>query len=74
MKNDLPTDAVEQIREIRNRFYEETKHMSCEEKQEHDRKRTEQSVAEFRKRMANLKPDYDRFPFLAKKKIESATT
>jgi len=27
-------------------------------------------VAEFKKRTANLKPDYDRFPFLAPKKTQ----
>ena len=67
MNNPLPTDAVEMVREIRNRFYEETKHMTREEKMAHDRQRMEKSVAEFKKRTANLKPDYDRFPFLAKK-------
>ena len=66
MNNDLPHDAVERVREIRNRHYEETKSMTREEKQAYDRKRIDNSVAEFEKRMANIQPDYDRFPFLRK--------
>jgi len=66
MNNDLPRDAVERVREIRNRQYEETKDMTREEKQNFMRKRINQSVAEFEKRMGNAKPDYDRFPFLRK--------
>ena len=64
MNNELPHDAVERVRAIRDRHYEATKHLSREEKQACARKRIDQSVAEFEKRMANVKPDYDRFPFL----------
>ncbi len=67
MDNDLPTDAVEMVRAIRNRHYEETKHMTREEKREHDRARRDKSVAEFKALAANVKPDPSRFPFLAKK-------
>ena len=67
MNNELPHDAVERVRAIRNRHYEETKHLPREEKQASARKRIDQSVAEFEKRMANTKPDYDRFPFLRAK-------
>jgi hypothetical protein len=67
MENDLPTDAVELVRAIRDRHYEETKHMTREERRVYDEKRIDRSVAEFEKRRANVKPDYDRFPFLAKK-------
>jgi len=66
MNSDLPRDAVERVRAIRNRQYEETKDLPREEKQALMRKRINQSVAEFEKRMANAKPDYDRFPFLRK--------
>lgn len=67
MKNDLPKDAVERVRAIRNRHYEETRHMTREEKRDYDRNRIDKNVAEFKALMANVKPDYDRFPFLAKK-------
>jgi len=43
MNNDLPHDAVERVRAIRNRNYEETKHMTREEKRAHDRKRYEEA-------------------------------
>jgi len=69
----IPRDAVERVRAIRNRQYEETKDLPQEtkdlpreEKQALMRKRMDQSVAEFEKRMANTKPDYNRFPFLRK--------
>ena len=64
MDNDLPDDAVEMVRAIRNRHYEETKHMTREEKRAHDRK----DYDAFKKLLANAKPDYERFPFLAPKK------
>jgi len=63
MKDDLPHDAVERVREIRSRYYEATKHMSHEERWEYDKKRHEEN----KRRMANIKPDPSRFPFLAKK-------
>ena len=59
----LPTDAVEMVREIRNRHYEETKYMTREEKKVYDQK----DYDEFKALMAAAKPDYDRFPFLRKK-------
>ena len=67
MDNYLQDNVVDMVRAIRNRRYEETKHMTQEEKMAHDRQRMEKSVAAFKERTANLKPDYDRFPFLAKK-------
>ena len=66
MNEILPRDAVERVRAIRNRRYEETKDMSREEQQAHARRRIDKSVAEFEKRMADTQPDYDRFPFLRK--------
>ena len=67
MDNDLPEDAVEMVRAIRDRRYEEMKHMTREEKRAHIASRTAEGAAEFKALMANAKPDYDRFPFLAKK-------
>ena len=62
--NELPDDAVEMVRAIRDRHYEETKHMTREEKREHDRQRYEKA----KEWLATGKPDYKRFPFIAKKK------
>jgi hypothetical protein len=67
MENDLPIDAVEMVRAIRERHYEATKHMTREEKRVYDEQRREKSVAEFKQLMKDSKPDYERFPFLAKK-------
>jgi len=67
MDNDLPDDAVEMVRAIRDRRYEEMKHMTREEKRAHIHERMTKNVEKFKARMANAKPDYDRFPFLAKK-------
>lgn len=67
MENNLPIDAVERVRAIRNRHYEETKHMTRDEMREYDKQRIAKSVAEFNVLRANAKPDYNRFPFLAKK-------
>ena len=53
MENDLPVDAVERVRAIRDRHYEETKHMSREEKRAHDKKRYEEAKAWW----DSLKPD-----------------
>jgi hypothetical protein len=61
--NDLPHDAVERVREIRRRHHEETKHMTVEEMWAHDQK----DYDAFKALLANAKPDYERFPFLAKK-------
>ena len=63
MTNDLPTDAVELVRAIRNRHYEETKHMTREEKRTYDEKRYLEAETWF----ASVKPNPARFPFLAKK-------
>lgn len=41
MEDDLPVDAVEMLRVIRTRHYEETKHMTREEKRLHDHKQYE---------------------------------
>ena len=67
MKNDLPTDPVVMLRMIRDRHYEDTKHMTQEEKRDYDQKRIDKSNDEFERRLASLQPDYDRFPFLSKK-------
>ena len=66
--NDLPDDAVEMVRAIWDRRYEEMKHMTREEKCAHIEARMTKNVAAFKARMANAKPDYERFPFLAPKK------
>jgi predicted unusual protein kinase regulating ubiquinone biosynthesis (AarF/ABC1/UbiB family) len=63
MDNDLPDDAVEMVRAIRNRHYEDTKHMTIEEKWAHDQK----DYDEFKALMEKSQPDYDRFPFLARR-------
>ena len=63
MDNELPDDAVEMVRAIRDRHYEETKHMTREEKREHDRKRYEKA----KEWLASGKPNPDRFPFLVGK-------
>ena len=63
MQNDMPKDAVAMVREIRNRHYEETKHMTREEKRAHD----QQKVDNFKKLMKEVNPaDYD-FSWLHKK-------
>jgi len=66
--NELPDDAVEMVRAIRDRHYEEIKHMTREEQRVHIEARTAKGAAAFEARMANAKPDYERFPFLAPKK------
>jgi len=64
MDNDLPHDAVERIREIRNRKYEATKHMTREELREYNRKRYEKAKAW----LDSVKPDPESFPWLHEKK------
>jgi hypothetical protein len=66
--NDLPDDAVEMVRAIRDRHYEEIKHMTREEQRAHIEARTAKGAAAFEARLVNAKPDYERFPFIAKKK------
>jgi hypothetical protein len=63
MENELEDNVVEMVRAIRNQHYEETKHMTREEKREHDRKRYEKAKAY----MATVKPDPSQFPFLSGK-------
>lgn len=65
--NEFPNDAVEMVRAIRDRHYEETKHMTREEMREYDKKRLGKSIAELNVLRANAKPDPNRFPFLFKK-------
>ena len=72
-KTPLPIDAVERVRAIRDRRYEETKHMTREERDAYNRQRIDKSYAEFEERTKNAKPNYERFPFLAKKS-EQVTT
>ena len=43
MDNDLPDDAVEMVRAIRNRHYEATKNMTREEKRAYDQKEYEEA-------------------------------
>ena len=63
MNNDLPNDAVEMVREIRNRHYQATKHMTREEKRAYDQKRVD-NFDKLRKEV-NI-DDYD-FSWLRKK-------
>jgi len=67
MNNDLPDDAVEMVRAIRDRHYEETKHMTREEKIAHDTARMTKSVARFEALKKEVNPaDYD-FSWLKRK-------
>jgi len=61
--DNLPHDAVERVRAIRDRLYEETKHMTYEEKRAYDKKKYEENKEWF----ASIKPDPSRFPWLTKK-------
>jgi len=63
MDNDLPDDAVDMVRAIRNRHYEETKHMTIEEMWAYDQK----GIDDFKKLMKEVNPaDYD-FSWLRRK-------
>ena len=56
MESDLPNDAVEMVRAIRTRHYEETKHMTIEEKWAYD----QQGIDAFKQLMKEVNPnDYD---------------
>jgi len=70
MENDLPTDAVEMVRAIRDRHYEETKHMTRDEKREHDQKRYEAA----KKSMASIDPSKYDFSWLPKHKSKQGVT
>ncbi len=61
---EIPTgDAVEMVRAIRNKHYEETKNMSPAERDEYYQKKVES----FERRMQQVNPtDYD-FSFLTQK-------
>ena len=63
MTDNLPHDAVERVRAIRDRAYEETRDMTFEERLAYNRKRYKRA----KELMASIKPDPSRFPFLAKK-------
>ena len=63
METEIQDNVVEMVRAIRKQHYEETKHMTIEEMWAYDQK----GIDEFKALMADAKPDYDRFPFLAKK-------
>ena len=54
MDNDLPDDAVEMVRAIRTRHYEETKHMTIEERRAHDKN----DYDAFKALLANAKENY----------------
>ena len=63
LNNDLPDDAVEMVRAIRTRHYEETKHMTIEERWAYDQK----GIDEFKALMKEVNPsDYD-FSWLRRK-------
>ena len=62
MTDDLPRDAVERVRAIRDRYYEATKHMTPEEKWEYDKKRYE----EVKRRRANVDSSKYDFSWLRK--------
>ena len=64
MENDLPTDAVEMVRAIRDRYYEATKQMTREERRAYDQKEYEEA----KKYMASIDPSQYVFPWLPKKK------
>jgi len=64
MDNDLPTDAVEMVREIRNRHYEATKHMTREEKRTYDQREYEEA----KNVMANIDPSQCQYDFAWLKK------
>ena len=63
MDNDLPDDAVEMVRAIRIRHYEETKHMTREERRAHDQK----NIDAFKKLMKEVNPDDYDFSWLRTK-------
>ena len=63
MQNDLPNDAVEMIREIRNRKYEERKHMTREEIWACERK----SMDDLKRLAKEVNPDHYDFSWLRKK-------
>ena len=67
MENETEDNVVEMLRAIRDRKYEEIKHMTREEQRAYIEARTAKGAAAFEARLANAKPDYERFPFLAKK-------
>ena len=70
MENDLPIDAVEMVREIRDRYYEATKHMTREEKRAFDQKEYEEA----KKYMASVDPSKYDFSWLPKKKKRQGVT
>jgi len=63
MEHETQDNVVEMVRAIRNQHYEDTKHMTREEKREHDQHRYEKA----KEWLASGKPNPERFPFLAKK-------
>ena len=67
MENETEDNVVEMLRAIRDRKYEEIKHMTREEQRAYIEARTAKGAAVFEARLANAKPDYERFPFLVQK-------
>ena len=60
MENETQDNVVAMVREVRNRHYEETKHMTVEEKRAFDSARMAKSVAEFKQLAKEVNPsDYD---------------
>jgi len=67
METETRDNVVEMVREIRNRHYEETKHMTYEEKRAHDSARMAKSVARFEALMKEVNPDDYDFSWLRRK-------
>lgn len=68
MKHEIPTDEpMEMIRAIREKRYEETKHMTRKERSAYSQKKLDEAE-EIRKK---INPDDYDFPFLHKKQKES---
>ena len=70
MTDNLPHDAVERVRAIRNRNYEATKHMTHEEKRAHDRKRYEEA----KKMMASIDSSKYDFSWLTSTKATNESS
>jgi hypothetical protein len=63
MENEIQDNVVEMVREIRERHYEATKHMTHEEKRAYDDKRYEEA----KKRMASVDTSKYDFSWLHRK-------
>ncbi|MCL2119334.1 MAG: hypothetical protein FWH27_13010 [Planctomycetaceae bacterium] len=63
------SDPLEMVRAIREKIYEETKHMTIDERMEY----TERSAAECRRIMQEINPDDFDLPF-RRKRVEKQET